>query len=179
MAVSRAQKEQMVADYADKLSRSNAIFLTDYRGLTVSQMESLRGKIREAGGAHNIVKNTLAARALEAANLPVLEDMLNGPTAISYAFEEVPALAKALEDFAKETEILEIKGGLMDGNVLGPEQVSSLASMPPREVLFAQLLGLIQQPGNGVAGVINAAGNKLAATLKAYAEKMENAEAAA
>ena len=103
MAISREQKEQMVADCADKLSRSNAIFLTDYRGLTVSEMESLRAKIREAGGGHNIVKNTLAARALEAASLPVPEDMLNGPTAISYAFEEVPALAKALEDFAKET----------------------------------------------------------------------------
>ena len=85
MAVSREKKEQMVADYVDNFSRSSAIFLTDYRGLSVSQMESLRARIREAGGGYSIVKNTLAARALEAANLPVSENMLIGPTAISFA----------------------------------------------------------------------------------------------
>jgi len=179
LAVSREKKEQLVANYADKLSRCNAIILTDYRGLTVSDMQSLRGKIREAGGGYSIVKNTLAARALEAASLPVSEDMLTGPTAISFAYEEVPALAKVLADFAKDTDILQIKGGVMEGNLLSPEQISSLASMPPREVILAQLLGLIQQPGNGVAAVVNAAGNKLAATIKAYTDQLENAEAAA
>ena len=179
MAVSREKKEQLVADYVDKLSRSNAVFLTDYRGLTVSEMESLRAKIREAGGGFSIVKNTLAARALEAASLPVPEDMLKGPTAIGLVYEEAPAVAKVLTDFAKDTEILQVKGGIMEGNVLSPKQISSLASMPPREVILAQLLGLIQQPGNGVAGVINAAGSKLAATVKAYADKLENEGAAA
>lgn len=179
MAISRKKKEQLVADYVDKLSRSNAIFLTDYRGLSVADMESLRAKIREAGGGYSIVKNTLAANALEAASLPVPEDMLTGPTAIGFAYEEVPAVAKVLADFAKSTEILEVKGGVMDGDLLSPKQVSSLASMPPREVVLAQLLGLIQQPGNGVAGIVNAAGNKLAATIKAYADKLENAGSAA
>jgi large subunit ribosomal protein L10 len=142
-------------------------------------MQSLRAKIREAGGGYSIVKNTLAARALEAASLPVSEDLLTGPTAIGFAYEEVPAVAKALADFAKDTEILQIKGGVMEGNVLSPKQISSLASMPPREVILAQLLGLIRQPGNGVAGVINATGNKFAATIKAYADKLENAGATA
>jgi len=163
----------------DKLSRSNAIFLTDYRGLSVSDMEALRAKIREAGGSDSIVKNSLAARALEEASLHVPEDMLKGPTAIGFAYGEVPAVAKVLADFAKSTDILQVKGGLMEGSVLSASQVSSLASMPPREVILAQLLGLIQQPGNGVAGVINAAGNKLAATIKAYVDKLENAGAAA
>lgn len=179
MAVSREKKEQLVADYVDNFSRSSAIFLTDYRGLSVSQMESLRARIREAGGGYSIVKNTLAARALEAANLPVPENMLIGPTAISFAFGEVPAIAKVLEDFAKETDILKVKGGVMEGKLLSAEQVSSLASMPPPEVIFAQLLGLIRQPGNSVAGIINAAGTKLAATLKAYADKQESAGAVA
>jgi large subunit ribosomal protein L10 len=179
LAISREKKEQLVAGYVDELSRSSAIFLTDYRGLTVSDMESLRAKIREAGGGYSIVKNTLAARAFEAASLPVPEDLLQGPTAIGFAYEEVPAVAKALEDFAKATDILQIKGGLMEGRVLSPIQVSSLANMPPREVILAQLLGLIQQPGNGVAAVVSAAGNKLAATIKAYADQPENAGAAA
>lgn len=179
MAVSREKKEQLVADCVDKLSRSNAIFLTDYRGLTVSQLESLRVRVREAGGGYSIIKNTLAARALKAASLPLPEDILNGPTALGFAYEEVPAVAKVLDDFARETDILRIKGGVMEGRVLSPAQVKSLASMPPREVILAQLLGLIQQPGNSVAGIVNAAGSKLAATIKAYAEKLENAGAAA
>jgi large subunit ribosomal protein L10 len=179
LAVSREKKEQLVAGYVDQLSRSNAIFLTDYRGLSVKDLESLRAKIRDAGGGYSIVKNTLAARALEAASLPVPEDMLAGPTAISFAYDEVPAIAKVLDDFAKGTDVLQIKGGVMEGKVLSPEQIKSLASMPPREVVLAQLLGLIQQPGNRVAGVVNAAGSKLAATIKAYAEKLENAGAAA
>ena len=179
MAVSREKKEQLVAGYVDQLSRSNAIFLTDYRGLTVTHLESLRAKVRDAGGGYSIVKNTLAARALEAASLPVPEDMLTGPTAIGFAYEEVPAIAKVLDDFAKDTDVLQIKGGVMEGRVLSPEQIKSLASMPPREVVLAQLLGLIQQPGNRVAGVVNAAGSKLAATIKAYAEKLEDAGAAA
>jgi large subunit ribosomal protein L10 len=179
LAVSREKKEQLVADYAEKLSRSNAIFLTDYRGLTVTQMESLRAKIREAGGGYSIVKNTLANLALQAADLAVPEDMIKGPTAVGFAYEEAPTVAKVLADFAKETDILQIKGGVMEGNVLSPEQIRSLASMPPREVVLAQLLGVIQQPGNGVAGIVNAAGNKLAATIKAYADKLENAEAVA
>jgi large subunit ribosomal protein L10 len=179
LAISREKKEQLVADYADKLSRSKAFILTDFRGLTVSDMQSLRGKIREAGGGYSIVKNTLAARALEEANLSVPEDMLTGPTAISFAYEEVPALAKILADFAEDSGILQIKGGVMEGNLLSSEQISSLAKMPPREVILAQLLGLIQQPGNGLAGVVNAAGNKLAATIKAYSDQLENVEAAA
>lgn len=179
MAISREKKEQLVAEYTDMLSRSNAIFLTDYRGITVPEMESLRAKIREAGGGYSIVKNTLAMRALQSAGLPVPEDMLEGPTAIGFAYDEVPPVAKALSDFAKDTELLQIKGGLMEGNVLSSKQINSLANMPPQEVIFAQLLGLIQQPGNRVAGVVDATGSKLAATVKAYAEKLESAGAAA
>jgi large subunit ribosomal protein L10 len=178
LAISREKKEQLVASYVDKLSRSNAIFFTDYRGLTVAEMQALRSQIREAEGGYGIVKNTLAVRALQAASLPVPEDMLRGPTAIGFAFGEAPSLAKVLEDFAKDTRILTIKGGLMEGSLLSPEQVNSLATLPPREVIFAQLLGVIQQPGNRVAGVVNATGSKLAATIKAYTEKLEDAGAA-
>jgi large subunit ribosomal protein L10 len=179
LAISREKKEQLVADYVDKLSRSKAIFLTDYRGLTVLELEALRAKVRDAGGGYRIVKNNLAIRALQNADFPVPEEMLSGPTAIGFAYEEAPALAKALNDFAKDTEILEIKGGVMEGIVLDSQNVKALASMPPREVVLAQLLGLIRQPGNRVAGVVNAAGGKLAATVKAYAEKLESASAAA
>jgi len=179
LAITREKKEKLIADYVDKLTRSKAVFLTDYRGLTVSDMETLRAKIREAGGGYSIVKNTLAARALQAAGLPVPEAMLQGPTAISFAYNEAPVVAKVLEDFAKETKILQIKGGVVERKALSPQEVTALANLPPREVILAQLLGLLQQPGNRMAGIINAAGSKLAATVKAYAEKLERAGATA
>ncbi|MEJ2556205.1 MAG: 50S ribosomal protein L10, partial [Anaerolineae bacterium] len=147
MAISREKKEQLVAEYVDQLSRSNAIFLTDYRGLTVPDMESLRAKIREAGGGYSIVKNTLVTRALQAAELSVPENMLKGPTAIGFAYEEVTPIAKVLDNFAKDTKILQIKGGVLDVNLLLPELVCALGSMPPREVILAVLLGLILVPG--------------------------------
>jgi large subunit ribosomal protein L10 len=178
LAITREKKNQLIESYVEKLSRSRAIILTDYRGLTVTEMETLRGKLREAGGGYSIVKNTLAARALEEVGFSVPEDALAGPTAIGFAYDEAPALAKVLNDFAKETEILHIKGGVLDGKFLSPKQIESLANLPPREVVLAQLLGLIQQPGNRVAGVINAAGNKLAATIKAYVDKLEGTAAA-
>ena len=179
MAITREKKEHMVSDYVAQLSRSQAVFLTDYRGLTVANLQALRAKIREAHGGHTVVKNTLAALALQQAGLPVPTELLNGPVAMSFAYTEPPALARLLTDFAKETKILQVKGGIVEGRILDAAQVAALADMPPREVILAQLLGLIRQPGNQVAGVINAAGSKLAATVKAYAEKLQSAEAAA
>jgi len=179
LAVTREKKEQMVAAYADALSGSKAVFLTDYRGLSVAGLQELRAKIREVGGRHLVVKNTLVARALKEAGLLIPEKMLQGPVALSFAYGEVSSLAKVLKDFAKDTEIMKVKGGILDGDILSQYQVESLADMPPREVVMAQLLGLIQQPGNQVAGVVNAAGSKLAATLKAYADQLQSTEAAA
>lgn len=179
MAITREKKKQMVAAYVDALSRSKAVFLTDYRGLSVSGLQELRAKVREVGGGHLVVKNTLVALALKEAHLPVPEEMLQGPVALSFVYEEIPSLAKVLRDFAKDTEIMEVKGGILDGELLSQSQVESLADMPPREVVMAQLLGLIQQPGNQVASIVNAVGSKLAATLKAYADQLQSSEAAA
>jgi large subunit ribosomal protein L10 len=179
LAITREKKEQFVARYRENLSRSKAVFFTDYRGLSVSGMEELRTKIRAAGGGYVVVKNTLAARALSEAGLPFPEGILTGPVGIGFAYEEVPALAKVFSEFAKDTEILEIKGGILSGEIINSEQIASLASLPAREVVFAQLLGLLQQPGNRVAGVVNAAGTKLAATIKAYADQLESSQPAA
>jgi large subunit ribosomal protein L10 len=179
LAISRKKKEELVAEYVDSFTRSRAVFFTDYRGLTVAQLQKLRGRIREADGGYAVVKNTLAARALEKAGLPIPEELLVGPLAVSFAFGEVPPLAKVLTDVAKETEILHVKGGILDGQLLSAAEVKAVADLPPREVVMAQLLGLIQQPGSRLAAVVNAAGTKLAATIKAYADKLETSEAAA
>jgi large subunit ribosomal protein L10 len=179
LAITRDKKTQLVAGYVQQMSRSKAVFLTDYRGLKVGNVQALRARIRAAHGGYAIVKNTLARIAFEGAGLPVPEDLLNGPVAIGFAYEDVAAVAKLMADYAKESKILQIKGGIMEGRVLDAAQVSALADLPPREVIMAQLLGLIQQPGARVAGVVNAAGNKLAATIKAYADKLQEETATA
>jgi len=179
LAITREKKEHLVAEYVESMSRSKAVFLTDYRGLTVSNIQALRAKVREAHGGYVVVKNTLARLALEKAGLPTPDDLMTGPVAISFVYGDVAAVAKLLANYAKDTKILQVKGGIMEGRVLDAAQVGSLADLPPREVILAQLLGLIQQPGARVAGVVNAAGAKLAATIKAYAEKLEQTPAAA
>ena len=173
MAISRKKKEELVAQYADDLARSSGVFFTDYRGLTVAQLEKLRAKIRDAGGSYSVVKNTLASRVLKDAGLSISEEILVGPLAVSFAFGEVPPLAKVLIEVAKETDILQVKGGILDGQFLNAAEVKAVADLPPREVVLAQLLGLIQQPGSSMATVVNAVGTKLAATVKAYADKLE------
>jgi len=179
LAITREKKEHLVAEYVESMSRSKAVFLTDYRGLTVANIQALRAKVREAQGGYVVVKNTLARLALEKAGLPTPDDLLTGPVAISFVYGDVAAVAKLLANYAKDTKILQVKGGIMEGRVLNAAQVGSLADLLPREVIMAQLLGLIQQPGARVAGVVNAAGAKLAATIKAYAEKLEQTPAAA
>jgi large subunit ribosomal protein L10 len=179
LAITREKKEHLVAGYVESMARSKAVFLTDYRGLTVANIQALRAKVREAQGGYVVVKNTLARLALQKAGLPTPDDMLTGPVAISFVYGDVAAVAKLLANYAKDTKILQVKGGIMEGRVLDAAQVGSLADLPPREVIMAQLLGLIQQPGARVAGVVNAAGAKLAATIKAYAEKLEQTPAAA
>jgi large subunit ribosomal protein L10 len=179
LAITREKKEQLVAQYVENISRSKAVFVTDYRGLTVANIQALRAKTREAQGGYLVVKNTLARLALQRAGLPVPEEMLTGPVGIGFAYGDIAAMAKLLGDQARDTKILQVKGGIVDGRILNTAQIGTLADLPPREVIMAQLLGLIQQPGSRVAGILNAAGNKLAATVKAYAEKLEQSAAAA
>jgi large subunit ribosomal protein L10 len=179
LAITRKKKEELLAEYVANLSRSQAVFLTDYRGLSVGNIQTLRARVREAQGGYAVVKNTLAKIAFEQAGLPVPADLMTGPVAIGFAYGDVAAVAKVLADYARETKVLQVKGGILEGRVLDAAQVGAVASLPPREVVMAQLLGVIQQSGARVAGVVNATGNKLAATIKAYAEKLEGAAAAA
>jgi len=179
LAITRKKKEELVARYAEALSHSKAVFITDYRGLSVADIQALRAKLREAQGGYMVVKNTLAQIALKQVGLPVPEQLLNGPVAVGFAYNDVVAVAKLLTEYARDTKVLQVKGGIVEGKVLDGAQVSAVADLPPREVLMAQLLGLIQQPAARLVGVLNAAGGKLAATIKAYADKLESATEAA
>jgi large subunit ribosomal protein L10 len=175
LAISKAQKEQMVADYVDKMSRSQALILADYRGLNVATITDLRQKMRETDGVFQVVKNTLFKLALEEAGLPFPAEQMEGPVAVGYCLGEAPPIAKVLMDFAKEAEAFEIKGAILGSNILDAEGVKGLADLPPREVLLAQLLGAVQGPMSSLVSTLEAPLRELAQVLQARSEQAEAA----
>jgi large subunit ribosomal protein L10 len=177
LAISREQKEKMVADYLDKVSRSQALILSDYRGLTVAQISELRRNLREINGAFQIVKNTLFGRALEESGIPVRTESLQGPLGVAFCMGDPQPVAKALLAFAKETDILQIQGAILGTRFLGPQAVKDLAELPPREVILAQLLGTVQGPMTDLVSTIAAPLRELVQVLQARSEQGQQAAA--
>ena len=178
MAISKARKTELVTEYADLLEQSRAIFLTEYKGMSVKQLSELRRGAREVDGKISVTKNTLLRYVLEEAGQPIPEDLLTGQTATGFALGEAPALAKALVDFAKADELFIIKGALLDGRLISPEEVEALAKLPSKEQLRAQIMGLINAPARNLAGVVASGVRQVINVIDAYAKKEESAEAA-
>jgi large subunit ribosomal protein L10 len=177
LAISREKKEQMVADYADSLSRSRAMILTDYRGLTVANITQLRQNLREVDGTYRVVKNSLFQRALEEAGLPVPTEHLEGPLAVGFCFGDTPPVAKALVDFAKGLDVLQIKGAILGTEILDAQGVKGLADLPPRDVLRAQLVAAVQGPMSSLVSVLAAPMREIVQVLKARSEQVQEAAA--
>jgi len=171
LAISRQKKEQLVKDYVTWLKDSEAVIITDYRGLSVPQLQELRAEIRKAEGSFAVVKNTLARRALEEAGLPIADELLTGPVGIGFCHQNVPGVAKAITGYAKQNETLTVRGGLLGEQVIDEAAVKSLASLPSLDVLRAQLLGLINAPASQLTGVIAGGVRQLVNVVNAYAEK--------
>ena len=179
MAISRAKKEELVQQYTEKFKSSEAVIITDYRGLTVGDLQQLRAKIRDAEGSFAVVKNTLLQRALTDADLPVPEEMLVGPIGIGFCGENIPGVAKAITDFAKEHELMTVKGGLMGDQIIDDAAVTSLAKLPSLETLRAQLLGLINTPASQLVGVVSGGVRQVVNVVHAYSEQGAEAPAEA
>ena len=141
-----AQKTATLDEIKQKLTGSNAVILTDYRGLTVKEMQALRTKLREAGGEVKVYKNTLTEIAMRELALPNMDEMLEGPTLFTFATGDPVAPAKAIMDFAKDHKQLEVKGGFVEHHVVGADSIKSLASLPSRDELVAMLLGTMNNP---------------------------------
>lgn len=171
MAISRERKEELVAQYVDLLNQSKAVFLTEYRGVSVDRMEELRSNVRNAEGAFHVTKNTLLRTALEQSGRSMPDEMLLGQTAAGFALGELPAMAKALVDFADESETFVIKGGLMDDKFMSAEQIQALADLPSLDELRAQIIGLINAPAQNVTGAIAGGVRQLVNVLNAYAQQ--------
>ena len=144
-------KKELVNEIADKLKNSVSTVVVDYRGLSVAQVTELRKQLREAGVEFKVYKNSMVRRAAEAVELGELNEALTGPNAIAFSTEDVVAPAKILNNFAKENEALEIKAGVIEGNVASVEEVKALATLPSREGLLSMLLSVLQAPVRNLA----------------------------
>ena len=140
------QKKQIVVEIADKLKASKSTIVVDYRGLTVAELTELRKQLREAGIEYKVYKNSMTRRAADSVELTALNEYLTGPSAIAFSNEDVVAPAKIINDFAKKHEALEIKAGVIEGNIATVEEVKALAELPSREGLLSMLLSVLQAP---------------------------------
>lgn len=160
MAIRRAEKEQIVQNVSDRMRRSKSIVLADYRGLTVAEDTELRARLRQAGIEYSVVKNTLTTRAAKEAEIEGLDPFLAGPTAIAFSYEDPIAPAKILHEFSREHKALELKGGYVEGKVVGAQEIESIAKLPSREGLLSMLLSVLQAPMRNLAYVLSQVAEK-------------------
>jgi len=170
LAISKKRKLDLVSQYKSLAESNTAMIITNHSGLNVKQIESLRSQIRESGGEFHIVKNTLAALAFKEIDLDLPEDALDGPTSIGFASEDAVDVAKAIVGVSKDTEILSVKGAIIDGSLFNSRQVYQLAELPPLPVVRAQLLGLIQTPAGNIARALASSVRQVVNVLKAYSD---------
>ena len=175
----RAQKEQTVNDLADKLSRSQLVVVTDYRGLSVTEMSVLRGRLRQAGAEYQVAKNTLTRFAAKQAGLADLVDDLIGPSAIAFGYEDPAALAKSFQEYlrAARTSPLVIKGGILGDRRVTADEIGRIADLPSREVVLGQTLGAVVAPLTSFLMVVSAPLQNLIGVLEARRQQLEESGA--
>jgi large subunit ribosomal protein L10 len=174
--MNREQKAVAIEEIATHIDESHAIFAVDYRGISVPQVAELRAKLRDADATFKVVKNSLTERAADQAGAETLKDYLAGPTALTFVRGDVATAAKAIADYAKATQLLPFKGGLMDGAVLDVDQLRSLSRLPSRDVLYGQLVGVVASPVGGLVRSLAALVGGLASALGQVQQKKESGE---
>jgi large subunit ribosomal protein L10 len=174
--MNREQKAAAVADIAESIKEADAVFAIDYRGISVPQAAELRTRLRDVDATFRVVKNSLTERAVDEAGADTLKALLEGPTALTFVRGDAALAAKALQTFRRETDRLEFKGGLLGAEALDSEQILALARLPARDVLYAQLVGVVASPVTGLVRTLNALIAGLALQLGQIAEKKESGE---
>ena len=174
--MNREQKAAAIAEIAEQIEQAEAVFAVDYRGISVPQAAELRTKLRDADATFRVVKNSLTERAADQANAESLKPLLEGPTALTFVRGDAAAAAKAIADYAKATDLLPFKGGVMNGEVLEPPQIQAIAKLPTRDVLYGQLVGVVASPISGVVRTLNALIQGLASQLGQVNEKKQSGE---
>jgi large subunit ribosomal protein L10 len=177
LAISRTRKENLLDEYRQQLAESTGFVLAEYTALSVAQMQALRHSTREQEGEVFVVKNTLFDLALEEAGIESSEGPLTGPTMVAFAHKDVPSLAKLFREVAQSYEEgrFVVKGGMIEGRIFGAAEVATVASLPTREELLAQVLRTINAPATQAAGVVASGIRQILNVVKAYADKLEEA----
>jgi large subunit ribosomal protein L10 len=171
----RPEKVAVVSDVTERMRKADAVLVTEYRGMKVSQLGALRQTLRQSGSEFKVYKNTLARRAANDAGITGLDDQLVGPTALTFVNGDVAAAAKALRELSRSNPLLVIKGGALGGKLLSAPDVQALAELPSRDVLLAQLAGAFQAPMTKMAGLLQALPRNFAYGLKALIDQKEAA----
>lgn len=171
-------RSRRVGDLTDKLSRSQMTVVADYRGMKMAELSELRRQLRANNTEFHIVKNTLVGIAGSKAGIDVLSPVLSGTTAVAFCYGDVTAPAKVLNDYARTSKFLKIKGTLLQGQLLSPDQLGAVANLPSKEVLRSQLLGALQGPAANLVGVLNSALQSFVGVLQARAQQMGAGEPA-
>ncbi|HZK25888.1 MAG TPA: 50S ribosomal protein L10 [Oscillospiraceae bacterium] len=171
MSISKETKRQVVAEVKEDLSNAKTAIITDYRGLNVQQITTLRRALRAENVKYTVAKNTLVRIAAHELGYEGLDLYLEGPTAIAFGFEDPVAPAKVLSKYAKEFDKLELKGGLLEGGLIDASRIKALADLPAREVLLAHVAGAFASPMTSFAGAAQALLRKFVGTLDAVREK--------
>lgn len=174
MAITKARKEELVAQYIRDLEDSEAIIVAEYSQMTVKELETLRGKLREVEGSFAVVKTSLAKIALEQVGQPTLDDLLTGPVGITFCHHNIPGVTKAINAYAKENEKFLVKGALLGQQIIEAEKVKDLADMPTIEETRARLLGLINAPATQLASILNRPASGLVTVLSAGTSQLVN-----
>ncbi len=174
--MNRDQKAVAIEEIATHIQESEAVFAVDYRGITVAQVAELRTKLREGDATFKVVKNSLTERAADQAGATALKDFLAGPTALTFVRGDIAVAAKAIADYARTTQLLPFKGGLMGADPLDVEQIRSLSRLPSREVLYGQLVGMVASPVSGLVRTLGALVGGLAVALGQVNEKKQSGE---
>jgi large subunit ribosomal protein L10 len=179
MAVTKGQKEEQVAEILEKVKKSQVVYITNYQGLTMKQLNTLRGRLRESNAVYHVVKNTLAERALKDAGFAAPDELFTGPVALGYAYGDIAASARTFLDFGREADKFQLKGAILGAQVLSAKEVESqLSTMRSLSDYRAQLLGLVMAPASRLAGVVAGGVRQVVNVVKAYSDKEKETEEA-
>jgi large subunit ribosomal protein L10 len=170
-----AQKAQAIAELTDQLSRAQLTIVTDYRGLKVGDLQGLRGTLRPLNAQVRVAKNTLTNIAANSVGIDVLQPILEGPTALVFAYGDVVGVSKAIGDFARTSRILSVKGGVMGNRLLSAPDIEAIATLPSRAELQGKLVGLLASPLSRTVGVLSGPSRSLAYVVQAQIDKLGGA----
>ncbi len=173
--ITREAKEKMLKEITEELKQAELVVITDYRGLNVQSINKLRGELRKEDCRYKITKNTMNRLACREAGVEELEGYFEGPVAIAYSSADPVAAARVFKEFIKENSALEIKGGILSGQLLDPEAIEALGDIPSREVLLAKVVGGFQAPITGLVGVLHGNMRSLVCAFDAVRRQKESA----